>query len=62
MIMERKTPAAQRDRGVEKLAGNLHALNTPTAFQVQHLISRYALTVESAAIIAALAFGGGHHG
>ena len=60
--MERKTPAAQGDRGVEKLAGHFHALNTPTAFQVQHLIARHALTFETAAIIAALAFGGSHHG
>lgn len=60
--MKRKTPIAQGDRGVEKLGGQFHVPNTPTAFQVQHLIARHSLTLESAAIIAALAFGGGHHG
>ena len=60
--MERKTPAAQGDRGVEKLAGDFQVLNTPTIYQVQLLIARYALSFESAAIIAALAFEGGHHG
>lgn len=59
--MERKTPAARGDRGVENLAG-FHPLNTQTVLQVQHLIARHALTVETAAIIAALAFGSAHHG
>ena len=58
--METKTPTAYDcGRGVEKLAGNLHSLNTPTTYQVQHLIARYSLTIEIAAIIVALAFFGG---
>ncbi len=36
--------------------------NNPTVYQVQHLIARHALTLESAAIIAALAFGGSQYG
>ena len=60
--MERKTPAAQGDRGVEKLGGTFQVPNTPTGYQVQHLIARHALTLESAAIIAMLAFGGSHNG
>ncbi|MBN9146235.1 MAG: hypothetical protein BGP00_06055 [Novosphingobium sp. 63-713] len=35
---------------------------TLSAFRAQHLASRYALPLETAAIVAALAFGGAHHG
>lgn len=57
--MERKTPAAN-GRGVEKLAGILRVLNTPMTYQVQHLIARHALPPQTAALVAALAFGGGY--
>jgi hypothetical protein len=60
--MKKETLTAQGGKGVEKLAGTFHVPNTPTVYQVQHLIARHALTLESAAIIAALAFGGAHHG
>ncbi len=56
--MERKTPAARGDRGVEFAGERFHGLDTRTSIQVQHLIARYALPIETAAIIAALAFGG----
>ena len=58
--MKRKTPTVS-GRGVEKLGG-FHCLDSLTAVQVQHLIVRHALTIETAAIIAALAFGNAHHG
>jgi hypothetical protein len=61
-MTELNTPVAQGDRGVEKLGGTFHVPNTPTVYQVQHLIARHAMTLESAAIIAALAFGGSHNG
>lgn len=56
--MTKKTPTAN-GRGIETLAGQLHVLNTPTACQVQCLIARHAITLETAAIIAVLAFGRG---
>lgn len=39
-----------------------HDCLTPTAMQVQHLIARHSLTAETALIVAALAWGGAHHG
>jgi len=59
--MEKNTPAAHGDRGMEKLGG-FQCLDNQTVVQVQHLIARHSLTLESAAIIAALAFGSAHHG
>ena len=36
---------------------------TRTAYRAQHLVARFALPIETAAIVAALAFAGGaHHG
>ena len=59
--MERKTPARE-GRGAETLAGNFRdPFNLSTA-QAQWLASRYALPINTAATVAALAFGGAHHG
>jgi hypothetical protein len=60
--MERKTPAAQGGRGMELLAGASVAPITLTTLRAQHIAARYALPIEQAAIVAALAFGGAHHG
>lgn len=60
--MERKTPAASSGRGMELLAGASVAPLTLTAYRAQHLASRFALPIETAAILAALAFGGNAHG
>ena len=38
--------------------GCLHLPVTSPSYAVQHLVSRYSLPIETAAIIAALAFGG----
>ena len=38
--------------------GCLHLPDNPASLRVQHLIARYALPIETAAIVAALAFGG----
>jgi len=35
---------------------------TLSAFRAQHLASRYALPFKTAALVAALSFGGAHHG
>lgn len=35
---------------------------TLSAYRAQHLASRYALSFETAAVLAALAFGGARHG
>jgi hypothetical protein len=39
-----------------------HKPFTVNALRIQHLAARYALPIETAAIIAALAFGGAAHG
>ena len=56
-----KTPAgtgASRD----SFAGLSHHLSTPLAIQAQFLIAAHHVRPEMAAMIAALAFGGGAHG
>ena len=60
--MKRMTPAAQGDRGHETLGGSFTGTLTTTAYRAAILASRYALTTESAAIIAALAWEQMHHG
>ena len=57
--MKRMTPAAQGDRGHEMLGCSFSGT---TAYRAQILASRYALSLESAAIIAALAWEQMHHG
>jgi hypothetical protein len=47
---------------VDKLAGEFRDRSTLSHLRVQHLISRYAVPVEHAATIAALAFSGVSHG
>ena len=55
-----KTPAGVILAGASRdsFGGCLQSLDNPAFLRVQHLIARYALPIESAAIIAALAFGG----
>ena len=60
--MERKTPAAHSDRGMETLPGNFQAPFTLPSYRAQHLAARFALPPETAAILAALVFAGGTHG
>jgi hypothetical protein len=60
--MERKTPTALGGRGMEKLAGGSNASFSTMAYRAQIVAARYALPLETAAIIAALAFGGSQHG
>jgi len=60
--MKSNTPAAQGGRGVELLAGASTPAITLPAYRAQCLAARYALPIEQAAIVAALAFGGAHHG
>jgi len=57
--MERKTPA-QKGRGVELLAGASIAPITLAAYRAQHLAARFAVPLESAAIVAALVWGSAH--
>lgn len=59
--MKRIAFAAQGDRGHETLGGGFKGPLTTTAYRAQILASRYALTAESAAIIAALAWEQMHH-
>jgi len=59
--MEKKTPAVA-GRGVEGLAGASTAPIALAAYRAQHLAARFAMPIETAAIVAALAFGGAHHG
>lgn len=60
--MQNKTPAATNSRGLETLAGNFHAPFTLSGYRAQLIAGRFALPIEHAAIVAALAFGGAHHG
>jgi hypothetical protein len=63
-----KTPAgvaaatANAGASCDKLAGASHGFLTLSVLQAQHLAARYALPLETAAIVAALAFGGAHYG
>jgi hypothetical protein len=60
MRQTNKTPAGLIPTGASRdsCGGNSHLLDNPASLRIQHLIARHALTVETAAIIAALAFGG----
>lgn len=46
--------------GCAMLPGDTQNSLTVSAYRAQHLAARYALPLEAAAIVAALAFGGGH--
>ena len=59
--MAKKTPTANGE-GMETLPGNFQAPFTLTSYRAQHLAARFALPLETAAILAALAFAGGTHG
>ena len=56
----RETPAGAILAGASRnsCGGCLQSLDNPASLRVQHLIARYSLPIETAAIIAALAFGG----
>lgn len=56
--MKRKRPAATNGRAMEKLHGDFHCPFTLSTFWAQVNASRYALTIEAAALVA-LAFAGG---
>lgn len=58
--MERKTPTAWGGRGMEKLAGGSDVSLSTTAYGAQIVATRFAVPLETAVIIAALAFGGAH--
>lgn len=57
-----KTPAGKAGASRDLLGGWSRSLPTVDALQVQTLIIAYAVRPEVAAMIAALAFGGHHHG
>lgn len=58
--MNRKTPAALSGRGCETLPGNFCSSITLAAYRAQLIASRYALPLETAALVATMALGGGH--
>ena len=60
--MKNENPTTKGRASRVKVGTGTHEVINPTTYQVQHLIARHSLTIESAAIIAALAFGGCHHG
>ena len=60
--MARKTPAAMGGRGAETLVGPSAPILTLATIRAQHVAARYGLPIETAAIVAALAFGGGVNG
>ena len=60
--MERETPTACgcSGRGLELLGGSFHVPHTLAAYRAQLFASRYAIPIETAALVAALALGGCH--
>lgn len=58
--MDKKNPAT-KDGVVDLLAG-IRSPITASSFQVQILMSRHALPLQTAALVAALAFEGTAHG
>ena len=57
--MKREPPATNGGRGAERLTGNSFAPFNTATFRAQMIASRFALPLETAAIVAALAFAGG---
>lgn len=61
--MSKQNPTA---KGSRVLWNSLHGASTESltlsAYRAQHLMGKYALTPDQAAIWAAFIFGGGHHG
>ena len=55
--MKRIAPAAKSDRGHETLPGGFSGPYTTTAYRSQIIAAKYALPLETAAIIAVLAWG-----
>ena len=61
--METKTPAAAGSRDLGTLGGIFQTPFTLANYRAQVIASRFAVPLEAAAIVAALAFAGGaHHG
>jgi len=61
--MERKTPAAANgNRGLEMLAGGFHGPLTLATYRAQLIASRYAIPIQTAAIVAGLYFMEANHG
>ena len=59
--MEPKTPTARSGRGLDMLGG-IHGSVTLSTYRAQLFASRYAIPIETAALVAALALEGAHHG
>lgn len=63
MAPKNETPTVKAGASRDILGGPSHDSLTLTTYRLQCLAARYALPVETAAIVAALAFAGGaHHG
>jgi hypothetical protein len=63
MAPKYETPTDEAGASRESLEGTSRDCFTLTTYRLQYLAARYALPVETAAIVAALAFAGGaHHG
>ena len=60
--MKSKAPPQGGEASRNCFAGHSCGALSLASYQAQHLASRFALAPETAAIVAALAFGGGAHG
>jgi hypothetical protein len=60
MTPNKETPAGKAGASRESLVGTTRENLTLTAYRAQRFAYRYALPIETAALLAALAFGGGY--
>ena len=60
--MKNENPTTKGRASRVKVGTGTHEVISPTVYQLQHLIARHSLTIESAAIIAALAWEQMRHG
>lgn len=60
--MKQIAPAATNGRGHETLGGDFHGPFTTTAYRAQTIAVRHSISIEYAAIVAAIAFGSATHG
>jgi hypothetical protein len=58
--MERKTPAACGNGGLETLGGGFDDLSTPRNLQVQHLVRARRIRPAFASVLATAIYGGAH--
>ena len=62
MIMPRNSNAPHKGEASRNSLDSFHDFLSLAAYRAQHIASRYVLPIETAALVAALALEGAHHG